>query len=152
MRLLVKIGAWILGSGYSDDEPRADMYLPIWLLAFALVLLVGGAGVGIYGAVVLSLGAILGGVAAFALGVLALLCWKNQSITMLPNDSFEYTTFLGNKRTYRFSEIKGLRRNSDSMTLFVGDGKVHMESCAIISDRLAERINQQLEEIYREED
>ena len=63
---------------------------------------------------------------------------------MLPNDSFEYTTFLGKKSVYRFTEIKGLRRNNDSMTLLVGEKKVHIESVAILSAALVDRINRAL--------
>ena len=76
----------------------------------------------------------------------AILCWKNQTIRILPNDAFEYSTFLGNKTVYRFSEIKGIRINLDSATLLVADGKVHIESIAIVTDRLEKRINNRLEE------
>ena len=86
-------------------------------------------------------------IVAVVLGVGALLCWKNQNIVILSGDLFEYTTFLGKKTTYRFSEIKGLRKNNDSYTLFVGNGKVHIESCAILSEELAKRINEQLNRI-----
>ena len=70
---------------------------------------------------------------------------------MFENDTFEYTTFLGNKKVYSFNEINGIRYNNDSMTLFIGDGKVHIESTAIITERLAERVNKQLEIIYGSE-
>lgn len=143
-KLLVKLGAMILGREYADDEPRADMYLPLWLLAFAVALFVLGAGLGIFAAVAGSVAAVIGAVCSLVLGVVALLCWKNQTIQVLPNDSFEYTTFLGNKKVYRFDQIKGLRRNQDSMTLFVGDGKVHIEFSAILTERLVQRINQAL--------
>lgn len=63
---------------------------------------------------------------------------------MLSDDSFEYSTFLGNKKVYRFEDIVGLKRNSDSMTLIVNGGKVHIESCAQLTERFAERINEQL--------
>ena len=52
----------------------------------------------------------------------------------------------GNKYVYRFDDIKHLRLNKDSMTLFVADGKVHIESCAILSDRFVNLVNQKLEE------
>lgn len=29
LKLIVKLGELILGKAYSEDEPRADMYLPI---------------------------------------------------------------------------------------------------------------------------
>lgn len=148
LKLLVKFGEWLLGKSFSDEEPRADMYLPIWLLAFALVLVVGGAVAIVYWFISTSVYAIVGGICAILLGILAGLCWKNQSVTMLSNDAFEYTTFLGNKKQYRFSEITGLRKNSDSMTLFVGDEKVHIESCAIMTNRLIERLDQALERVY----
>lgn len=152
-KLLVKVAALILGAAYREDEPRADMYLPIWILALALVLFL--AAVGIIIAAVLtavSVGAIIAVMLCLLLGELALLCWKNQSIRMLSDDAFEYTTFLGSKKEYRFDAITMLRKNNDSMTMFVGGGKVHIESCAILSDRLVERINRQLDVLYGEQE
>lgn len=148
LKLLVKLGALILGREYSNDEPRADMYLPVWILAFAVILFVLGVGVGIYAVVAFSVAAFVGALCSLVLGAAALLCWKNQTIRMLPNDAFEYTTFLGNKKVYCFSQIKGLRRNRDSMTLLVGEGKVHIESSAILTERLVQRIDQALMQLY----
>lgn len=134
------------GTFLVDDKLRADMFLPVWLLGLGILFVMFG---GIFGIVMIALGCafplIILFAALIALGIGAILCWKNQTIRMLPNDSFEYSTFLGNKRVYRFSEILGFRENSDSFTLYVGDGKVHIESCAIMSARLEDRINKQLE-------
>ena len=134
------------GTTLVDDEPRADMFLPVWLLVMGLLLIVVGAIVGIVFAVlqISTLMIVLAAVMVL-LGAAALLCWKNQTIRILPNDTFEYSTFLGNKIIYRFGDIKGLKKNTDSMTLFVADGKVHIESIAIVTDRLSDRINKQLE-------
>lgn len=151
LKILVKLGELILGEAYSEDEPRADMFLPLWLLAFAIIMLVAGVAVGIYAAVELSAGAVVGAVVCLGLGIMALLCWKNQSIVVLSDESFEYSTFLGNKKEYRFQDITGLKQNNDSMTLFVGDEKVHIESCALLTDRLIELINAQLEKLQGEE-
>jgi hypothetical protein len=148
LKLLVKIGEIILGKSMSDDEPRADMFLPLWLLAFSMLLIAGGIALGIYAIISFTLGIVIACIFCLSLGALAYLCWKNQTIVMFENDTFEYTTFLGNKKIYSFNEITAIRYNKDSMTLFVGDGKVHIESSAIITDRLAERINKQLENIY----
>ena len=136
------------GTTIVDDEPRADMFLPAWMFAMGLTLLMLGLIVEIV-AVVLQISILLTVLAVMVvlLGVAALLCWKNQTIRMLPNDTFEYSTFLGNKTIYRFCEIKRIRINSDSATLFVADGKVHIESIAIVTDRLENRINKQLEEL-----
>ena len=146
-RLLVKLGELILKRDIPEDAPRADMYLPIWMLSFAVVLIVVGIAVGIYTIFKFSVVALVVAIVAVVLGIGALLCWKNQNIVILSGDLFEYTTFLGKKTTYRFSEIKGIRKNKDSYTLFVGNGKVHIESCAILSEELAKRINEQLNRI-----
>ena len=53
----------------------------------------------------------------------------------------------GKTRTYSFSDIQGLRRNQDSLTLFVAGEKVHIESIAVLSERLVERIDNALEKI-----
>lgn len=145
IKLLVKIGTKILGRSFSNDQPRANMYLPLWLLAFGIVLILCGSGLAGYNFVNFSIGAVCGAIFLILLGVAAILCWKNQTILILPGDYFEYTTFLGNKKVYRFSDIIGLKSNNDSMTLLLKDGKVHIESCAIITDDLAERINAALE-------
>ena len=145
IKLLVKLGEWILGKGISEEEPRADLYLPIWLLAFALVLLAVGVSMELYLFLHFSVGASAVAVICLVLGIAALLCWKNQTVQMLSEETFEYSTFLGNKTVYRFDEIRGIKKNSDSLTLYVGEGKVHIESCAIISDRFTERIAKELE-------
>lgn len=134
------------GTTLVDDEPRADMFLPAWLFVMGLLLCIFGTIVGIVFAV-LQISTLMIALAAVMvlLGVAAFLCWKNQTIRMLPNDAFEYSTFLGKKTIYRFGDIKGLKNNTDSMTLFVADGKVHIESIAIVTDRLSDRINKQLE-------
>jgi hypothetical protein len=81
------------------------------------------------------------------LGIFALLCWRNQGIHVISDEQFTYTTMFGNTRTYYFSDIQGLRRNQDSLTLFVANEKVHIESMAVISERLAENINKALEKL-----
>ena len=142
----IRPGKISLGTTLVDDEPRADMFLPAWLFVMGLLLCIFGTIVGIVFAV-LQISTLMIALAAVMvlLGVAAFLCWKNQTIRMLPNDAFEYSTFLGKKTIYRFGDIKGLKKNTDSMTLFVADGKVHIESIAIVTDRLSDRINKQLE-------
>lgn len=145
IKLLVKLGELILGKCFSDDEPRADMYLPIKLLAFSVVLLVLGIAAVIIWLTKLTATPAILAVVFILLGVAAMLCWKNQTIQIVSDDSFVYTTFLGNKKEYSFSDIKGLKRNNDSLTLLVANDKVHIESMAIMSKRLIECINAQFQ-------
>ena len=127
------------------ENPRADMYLPDWIKwfgvfvdALAVALLIAAVATRVY--------AIIAGAALFGgLGVAAYLCWKNQKIVILDDKTFEYTTFLGKTTRYDFSEIKSLKPNSDSLTLFVGNGKVHIESCVNISVELLDKIDAALE-------
>ncbi len=144
LKLLVKVVEKLLGITYPEGEPRADMYLPDKLLAMALVMLAGGIACGVYCIVRFALWAVVCAVALLALGVAAVMCWKNQTIRMISSSQFVYTTFLGNSYTLAFANITQLRQNSDSMTLYVGDKKVHIESMAIISPRLANAINSRL--------
>ena len=144
LKILVKLVEKFLGATYSEDQPRADMYLPERLLAMALVFLAGGTVFGVLFLLTKTLWMVLAAVGGLAFGIVALLCWKNQSIRMISDEEFEYTTFLGNTYRYAFKDITGLRKNQDSLTLFVGEKKVHIESMAIITERLAERINQEL--------
>lgn len=145
-KLLVLLAKKLLGVKLSD-EPRADMYLPLWLFAMGLVLCIGALGVIVYS--VITLKWLWCGLAALALGlgILAMVCWKNQTVTVISEEEFVYSTFLGNKKTYRFDQIKKLVKHNDSMTLYVGDGKVHIESSALITKRLSAKINEALQNI-----
>ncbi len=144
LKILVKIAEKLLGMTIDEDTPRADMYLPERLLAMGLVMLAGGTACAVgfaMGGAPWMIACAVGGL-GFGLG--ALLCYRNQSIRMISQSQFAYTTFLGNTYTYAFSQIQGLRRNQDSMTLFVAGKKVHIESMAILSDRLVDAINREL--------
>ena len=139
LKLLVKVVEKLLGMADTGDEPRADMYLPERLLA--IICLAGGT-VCIIMAFINTLTWAIGAVIGILLGIMALLCWKNQAIHVISDTQFTYTTMFGNTRTYSFSDIQALRRNQDSLTLFVANEKVHIESMAVLSERLVERINQ----------
>ena len=144
LKILVKIIEKLFGMAGRGDEPRADMYLPDRLLAMALVFGVGGIVCALIAIFKFAVWAVICAVLGIALGTIALLCWKNQTIHVLSNEQFTYTTMFGKTKTYAFSDIQGLRRNQDSLTLFVANEKVHIESMAVLSDRLIERINQEL--------
>ena len=148
LRLLVKLVEKLLGIPDHGDEARADMFLPAWILALGIVCIAGAVGFAVAAIIAISVPfAVIAGV-WLILGIAAVLCWRNQTIVMLNENAFEYSTMFGKKKVYYFSEIKGMRRNSDSTTLFVGEGKVHIESCAIFTERLINRINASLDAAY----
>jgi hypothetical protein len=127
------------------EKPRADMYLPDWIKWLGIFSDVVAVAVFIAAVAMQEWALIIVTVIFGALGIAAYLCWKNQKIVIIDDKTFEYTTFLGKTMRYDFSEIKRLKPNSDSLTLFVGDGKVHIESCVNISTELLEKIDAALE-------
>ena len=147
LKLLVKIIEKIFGMANHGDDPRADMYLPERLLAMSLVFLAGGIACGVYAAISFATWAMVCAPLGILLGVVALLCWKNQTIHVISDTQFTYTTMFGNTTTYSFADIQGLRKNQDSMTLFVAGKKVHIESMAVLSERLVNHINEALQKL-----
>lgn len=135
------IGA-LFGSLFKADE-ESDMHLPDWILGFGLVLTIAAVIVAVAGAGAVK--SLLIGGALLAGGILAMLCYRNQKIFVTSDEAFEYRTFTGNRRSYRFDEIEKLVRNRDSLTLFVRGEKVHIESSAVLSDRLVKLIQDQLQ-------
>ena len=129
-----------------DDKARADMFLPIWLLTLGIF----ACGTGTL-MLVISLAnkipfmAIIFSLALLATGTFTILLWKNHSIRILSEDSFEYKNFYGSKRVFRFSDIKGMRRGIDCKVLLVGDAKILIDSSAILSEELRARIQTQLD-------
>ena len=124
--------------------PRADMFMAPRLLALAMVLGVGGIGCGVMCFVKFHIGFAIGCPVALAIAIGALLCWRNQTIHIVDEETFVYTTFLGNSKVYKFADITKLVRNKDSYTLYVGNEKVHIDGMAILSKRLVEKINEVL--------
>ena len=145
-KLLSRIAESVSGEPYSENEPRADMVLPLRVLAFGLFSLVCGIASAVYAAATAETAMAVFVLIFFIAAVLLTLAWRNQTARMLSDDEFEYKTFLGNTRRYSFSQITQLKQNPDSCTLFVGKEKIHIETCAILTDRFIERINRQLSE------
>ena len=144
----IRPGKYSSGITVTDDEPRADMFMPASFFIMGLLfVLIGGIFEIVFVVLQISVLLIVFAAVMVFLGVALLLCWKNQTIRMVSDDAFEYSTFLGNKTIYYFNQIKGMKINSDSATLFVADGKVHIDSVAVVTERLEDRINKQLEEI-----
>ena len=144
LKLLLKLVEKVLGMTDTGDAPRADMYLPERLLGSALIFLAGGTACAVFAVLTHELWTILCAVLGISLGSVSLLCRKNQSIHIISDDQVTYTTMFGNTRTYAFSDIQALRKNQDSMTLFVAGEKVHIESMAVLSERLIDHINREL--------
>ena len=142
LRLLTWFITKILG--VDEEAERADMHLPVKIAAFGLALILGGF---IFIATYIINGlpiALIFAISCFVIAPFAFLCYRNQRIYVLSDEEFQYSTFTGRKTVYKFKDIKALRANKDSMTLFVGDGKVHIESSAVLSQRLTDLINAQL--------
>lgn len=145
-KLLSRIAELVSGEPYLRGRPRADMVLPLWVLAFGLFSLVCGIASAVYAAATAETAMAVFALIFFIAAVLLTLAWRNQTARMLSDDEFEYKTFLGNTRRYSFSQITQLKQNPDSCTLFAGKEKIHIETCAILTDRFIERINRQLSE------
>lgn len=74
IKILTFIANFILGKVIKDDEPRADMFLPMWLLAFSLVLSIIGCTLVIVSIFIFSLWAVIGAALAIVLGIAAESC------------------------------------------------------------------------------
>ena len=110
------------------------MYLPFWVCILGIVFLIAAC-VFLASTFSSSVYSLIGFGICLALGVSAILCWKNQSIKMIDGSTFVYTTMFGRKNHYSFSSIQELKISRDSFTLILDHGKVHIENCAVMSER-----------------
>ena len=148
LKILVKLIEMILGKAYAADEPRADMYLPERAFAMCLVYLAFGSACALWFLISHAMWSVICSILFLGLGITLLMCWKNQSIKIISDEEFTYTTMFGKSTTYKFSDIQGLRKNRDSLTMFVAGKKLHIEAMAILSERLIELINRELKRIH----
>ena len=144
LKLLVLLSEKILGASAKDDAPRADMCLNERVLSLGLVLPVAGIAMGIAYVFTQNLALLIMAPLCIILGIGALMSWKNQTIRIVSDEEFDYTTMFGKTHRYAFADITGLKKNQDSMTLFVGQNKVHIESNAIMTKQLVDKINEAL--------
>ncbi len=145
LRLLEALESFFLKKD-KNNEPRADVYISSFLLVFSLFLILVGISVTIVLFFNFNIWIIVGSVFFILLGILTFMCWKNQTIRIISEDKFVYTTFLGNSYEYRFNDITKIKSNADSTTIFVGKKKVHIESIAVVSDRFSNLLNKAIKE------
>ena len=131
--------------GVDEEAERADMHLSNHALGLALAAILA---VFLLIARYISTSQWFNLVFAAAFLLIAigiLLCYKNQRIYVISDEKFVYSTMFGRKKIYRFDQITAIRKNRDSLTLIVGDGKVNIESSAVMSERLRRLIIREFE-------
>ena len=101
----------------SESKPRADMFLPNGLNGFGFFLDAVAVAFLVAAFVTQIWGLLIGFLISGLLGAAAYLCWKNQTIKIIDEDTFVYSTFLGKKTTYKFSDIKDLKVKGSSMVI-----------------------------------
>lgn len=134
----------IFKSQECKTTPRADMFLPDFLKYFGFFLDAVAMAFLVAMFITQIWGLIIGVLLCGGLGIAAWLCWKNQTIRIIDDDTFEYTTFLGKTTVFHFSDIEDLRTNQDSLTLILTNGKVHIESMVCMSETLLDKIDSAL--------
>ena len=147
MRTLLRFIAEIFSRllGIDEEAEKADMHLPTRMLGLGLSALVAFFVLIARYITTDEWFYIVLGIFFLFIFIGILLCYKNQRIYIISDEEFVYSTMFGKKKTYRFDQIIALRKNHDSLTLFVGGGKVHIESSAVMSDRLKKLIIQEFE-------
>ena len=81
-KLLSRIAELASGEPYSEDEPRADMVLPLRVLAFGLFSLVCGIASAVYAAATAETAMAVFALIFFIAAVLLTLAWRNQTARM----------------------------------------------------------------------
>ena len=123
-----------------NEEKKADMYLPTWVLGTVIFFAVCAVAATIIAFVIGNMAILLCDIPFLLIFVAAHLCWKNQKIRILDDLTFEYSTMFGNRKTYAFSQITQVKQNPDSYTVFADGDKIHIEACAVLSERLADKL------------
>ena len=122
------------------NDRNKDIYLPNWLLVFG-ILLIAAALVCTVLAFDISFMFLAIAVPGIALGAAALLCWENQGVTVTDDQTFLYRTMFGNVTEHRFCEIVALDTHAYSVALITESGKIHIENCAVVSERFSSAAN-----------
>lgn len=91
-----------------NEEKKADMYLPTWVLGTGIFFAVCAVAATIIAFVIGNMAILLCDIPFLLIFVAAYLCWKNQKIRILDDLTFEYSTmFGGQKDVCLFSDNAG---------------------------------------------
>lgn len=138
---------FVLRQTKTEITEKDVIYLPKFLFYFGVVIHLGGGALGAWALYAQpTVWAAFGiGAGLVLLGIAAMLCQLNQKTTMVTSTTFTYTTFLGNTREYRISDITGFKINNDSISVLTSDGKkIHIESIAIKDEHFLTLVDEHL--------
>ena len=133
----------------SDKDKNADMRLPSKVPYFGAAMAFVGLLITIMSIATAIFFLLFFSLIAFLISAFAFLCYKYQRIHVLSETEFQYTTFLGKQKTYKFEDIVSIKMNPDSHTLVMKKGRILIESSAHISERLKLLFNKELDRIYK---
>ncbi len=147
-KLLVALVEQLIIGASSEEEHRADMYQSPRTLSGGIVLCLASIVIALYAYVTSK--TLWGAFAALALvlGITAIVSWRNETIRIVSETSFEHSNFWGAKKEYQFSEITSMRQNRDSYTLFLGSKKIRIEASAYMSEQFIQKLNEALAAAY----
>ena len=80
-----------------NSKNEADLHLPTAVLILGIFLSIVAAALLICAAVFMNIWLAVASVPVILLSVAAFLCWNNQKIFIVDDDTFEYYTMFGNK-------------------------------------------------------
>jgi hypothetical protein len=134
----------------SETDRKADMQAPRKVAVFGIAMVLSGIFLAVIAILSLTWSMLFFAFFSFVSAAVAFLSYKFCRIFVLSDTEFQYTTFLGKKKIYKFEHIRWVKSNYDSRVIVLVDGKIHIESNAILSERLKVLFNKELERSYRE--
>ena len=134
----------------SEKEKNADMRLPTKVSAFGVAMTFCGLFLVIISIISSAFAMLFFALLSFLIAAFAFLCYKFQRIYILSETEFEYTTFWGKKKIYKFEHIRAIKTNTDSHVLIFTKGRINIETSAILSEKLKILFNKELKRIHQE--
>lgn len=114
--------------------PECVVYMPKWMFFFGMAMYVIGAVFLIVLCAEKKWFQAIPGIGFMIFGAIAMACQLNQRAVKLTDGTYVYSTMFGKKKHFSADDRIGMRYNSDSVTVFLKNGKIHIESLAQISD------------------
>ena len=115
-------------------DAKYAVHIPRWLFFFGMAVYIAGAAVCIAMLAVGKFFVAIPGVGCMLFGAAAMLCQLDQKVVSAGEGIYIYSTMFGKKKHFSADDRIGMRYNSDSVTVFLKNGKIHIESLAQISD------------------
>ena len=147
---MIKLIEKVLGIPEHGDSPRSDLMLSNSIVYIGVIVFFVGIAIFVLNLINFNSSMVIASLLVLAFATYTIMWWRNKTITIIDNHSFQVSSTFGKVKTYRFEDISGYEKSYNYFTIFVGKEKFNIDETSLMTQRLKTRFNKALnKEVFK---